>query len=126
MLCETPLQNSVAYRHLFPRSRVCRASTASILLQAGLVGFTSVHMYFGGQSKWAATSCSSHGISLKQKVTVQYKHLKNKFVQKPFCLHSLFIPKLAWFLNQNKMFKKVKSVYGAVNSPILAHSYENL
>ena len=23
------------------------------------------------------------------------------------------------------MFKKVESVYGAVNSPILAHSYEN-
>lgn len=27
---------------------------------------------------------------------------------------------------KNKMFKKVESVYGAVNSPILAHSYENL
>ena len=67
MLCETPLQNSVAYRVFIPTLMGLQSidSFTDSPSGCGLVGFMSVHMYFGGQSKWAATSYSSHGISLK-------------------------------------------------------------
>ena len=49
MLCETPLQNSVAYRAFIPTlmgvQSIDNFDSPSV---CGLVGFMSVHMYFGG------------------------------------------------------------------------------
>lgn len=67
MLCEIPLQNSAAYRAFIPTLMGLQSiDNFDSPSGCGLVGFTSMYMYFRGQSKCAATSYYySHGMSLK-------------------------------------------------------------